>query len=328
MMTISPSGQKQTIAVNTTCKDRTTEPFTSVIVPVYNDIKSLQICLAALEQQTYRPDRYEVVVVDNGSDPGYQIEQIVAQYRHAVLTKELAPGSYAARNKGISVAKGELLAFTDADCIPATTWLASGINYLVQNPDCGMVAGKIEMFFDDPQNVSVPELYDHIVMGFPQEEFIKQSKGGMTANVFTRKSVIDTVGNFCAQLKSQGDLEWGVRVFDAGFEQVYADDVCVKHPTRKTFSSLRRRTRRLAGGIYDRYIVQEPSAWKRNKRFVKLLADDLLLCVAGSAKKVLGDQRLGNMTTRLRVLGVVYMMNAISAYEKIRLKLGGKTERG
>lgn len=327
-MVSTHSDQSQIMPSNSMSEKPITEPFVSVIIPVYNDTKRLQICLAALEQQTYRPDCYEIVVVDNGSDPDQDVGAIATQCEHVVVIKELAPGSYAARNKGISVARGDVIAFTDADCIPSSTWLETGVNYLLENPDCGLVAGKIEMFFDDPDNVSVVELYDHVVMGFPQEEFVKRRKAGMTANIFTRKPVIDKVGIFRAHLKSQGDLEWGARVFEAGFQQIYAEDVCVAHPTRKSLREICRRTLRLAGGVYDIYVTQESSMWKRNKRFVRLVADDLVLRVVGTTKSVLRDERLGGVSTRIKVLGIIYLMKSISAYEKIRLRLGGRTQRG
>ena len=77
-------------------------PFVSVIIPVYNDPIRLQTCLQALEDQTYPKSSYEVIVVDNGSDES--IEPIVAEFSQAKATYKAQPGSYAASNKGISLA--------------------------------------------------------------------------------------------------------------------------------------------------------------------------------------------------------------------------------
>ncbi|NJN87775.1 MAG: glycosyltransferase family 2 protein [Leptolyngbyaceae cyanobacterium SL_7_1] len=312
---------------NTIPKARITEPFVSVIVPVYNDVEHLQICLTALEQQTYKADRYEVIVVDNGSDPSENIAAIAATFNHAIATQELTPGSYAARNQGISVAKGEIIAFTDADCVPTPNWLEKGVSYLVNNPGCGLVAGKIDIFFKDPKQFTAIEFYDGVTMGFPQREFLEKRRAGATANVFTWKRVIDHVGGFKAQIKSHGDLEWGKRVFSSGYEQIYAEDACVGHPARYSFDELLSRAIRLAGGAYDLHIKQESSVWKRNKRFLKFIADDLIFHLGHSITETIQDQRLQPLDKKLKVIGLIILMKYISAFEKIRLKFGGKSRR-
>ena len=119
--------------------------FVSVIIPVFNDAKRLKICLAALEKQTYPQDYYEIIVVDNGSDKS--LENVVRQFPRVKLACCLDPGSYAARNHGIYIAKGEILAFTDSDCIPARDWLETGVKCLLTTANCGLLAGKIEIFF-------------------------------------------------------------------------------------------------------------------------------------------------------------------------------------
>lgn len=118
--------------------------FISVIIPVFNDRERLKLCLTALENQTYPQELYELVLVDNGSEEN--IAEIAHQFKQVVLTTEKQRGSYAARNRGIKIAKGELLAFTDSDCIPANDWLERGVNYLVSVPDCAVFAGRIDIF--------------------------------------------------------------------------------------------------------------------------------------------------------------------------------------
>src|SRR5687767_14260928 len=98
------------------------QPSVSVIIPVYNDTERLLRCLEALEAQTYPRNRFEVIVVDNGSD----VPVADTLNRHAgcaILVTEPRPGGFVARNAGIERASGEILAFTDADCLPAASWL-------------------------------------------------------------------------------------------------------------------------------------------------------------------------------------------------------------
>jgi glycosyltransferase involved in cell wall biosynthesis len=74
-------------------------PFISVIVPVFNDSESLQLCLAALARQSYPSSRYEAIVVDNGSDRPEQVKALVELYQGVIYATEPTPGYYAARNK-------------------------------------------------------------------------------------------------------------------------------------------------------------------------------------------------------------------------------------
>jgi len=305
------------------------EPYISVIIPVYNDVDRLKICLAALKEQTYPSEDYEVIVVDNGSDNIDPMLALVADFPQAQLVQETTPGSYAARNRGISEAKGEVIAFTDSDCIPAPDWIEKGVQTLVQHQNCGLVAGRIDIFFRNAEQPTAIELYDGVVMGFPQHEFVSQRKAGATANVFTWKRVIEDVGNFKAQMKSHGDMEWGKRVHEAGYELVYADDACVFHPARDSLSQLYKRTIRLVGGMYDMYITQENSVWKRNKRIIRIIIFDLLMVGIGKPiGKALKDSRLQRLDLRLKVIGLILLMRYIGLTEKIRLKFGGMAYRG
>jgi len=117
-------------------------PFISVIIPTYHDWERLKLCLAALREQTYPQDRFEVLVVNN--DPQDPVPEMELPNNFQVLS-ESKPGSYAARNKGISVAKGEILAFTDSDCIPYEDWLEKAVERLLDGAQ--RVAGHVELFF-------------------------------------------------------------------------------------------------------------------------------------------------------------------------------------
>lgn len=222
-------------------------PFVSVVIPVYNDSERLKICLASLDNQTYPKNLYEVIVVDNGSDDN--LEELVCRFDQTSFTREDRPGSYPARNKGISVAKGDIISFTDSDCIPHTDWIESGVSSFHGVRNCGMVAGKIDIFFKKPNKPTAVEVYES-VNAFNQKKYIENGRFGVTANLFTFKSVIAKVGLFDAALKSGGDLEWGKRVFSFGYQQIYADNTCVAHPARTSFGELFRKTTRVVDGLY------------------------------------------------------------------------------
>ncbi|MEL6552778.1 MAG: glycosyltransferase family A protein [Cyanobacteria bacterium J06621_11] len=299
-------------------------PFVSVIIPVFNDAVRLRLCLDALGKQTYGLENYEIVVIDNGSDKAQAVQTVVSDFSSesfkVTYVYELKPGSYAARNAGLKIAHGTVLAFTDADCIPSTDWIEKGVSHLLKTPNCGLVAGRIKLFFrgDRPSPV---ELYESVT-AFPQQRLLREQHGAATGNVFTFRSVMDRVGLFNDRLKSNGDLEWGGRVHVAGFEQIYAEDVCVAHPARYTFRDLRRRTLRLAGGVFGRFIQPQHSLLRRNMTFARLIADDLTPPV-NFALSTLKDDRLEGMRQKLTVSLVLVWVRYVSAIEKVRLKFGG-----
>lgn len=251
----------------------TSTPFVSIIIPVFNDAKHLSLCLVSLEHQTYPKSFYEVIVVDNGSDSDENIQEIVDRSK-SILISELTPGSYAARNKGISAAQGEVIAFTDADCVPTPNWIEKGVGALLNTPNCGLVAGRIEIFFKHSQPTPV-ELYESIT-AFPQKQLLERRHYAAAANIFTFKAVLEKIGLFDATLKSNGDVEWGQRVFSHGYQQIYTNEACVYHPARYSFQQLYKRTIRLAGGVYDLQNRRNPSSLKRNLVFLRELILDFI----------------------------------------------------
>lgn len=295
--------------------------FVSVIVPVYNDSQRLKLCLHALENQTRSKDLYEVIVVDNDSEE--DIKSIVSQFSQAKYAYEKKSGSYVARNKGISIAKGDILAFTDSDCIPDSNWIEKGVAHLVDTPNCGLVAGRIDLFFKDPDKPTGVELFEKIELNFFQEQTIKNSHYGMTANVFTFKDVMNDVGSFNSALKSGGDREWGQKVFAAGYQQVYADDALVNHPARHSHAQLRKRITRLVGGKFDRMMSKNPSSIEIAKDLVKTFKPPFR-----SLHRAWKHEKLNGVQQKVQFISVMFFARYIAISEKMRLYMGGSSQRG
>jgi len=119
----------------------------SVVIPIYNaeaDLMALLNCLAA---QTYPSDRVEYLLVDNASTDrtGVLLQDAVGQFAQIhlrLLSQSQIQSAYAARNFGIQAARGEILAFTDADCRPQPNWLSSLVTPFADD-SIGLVAGEI-----------------------------------------------------------------------------------------------------------------------------------------------------------------------------------------
>ncbi|WP_321532013.1 glycosyltransferase [uncultured Desulfuromonas sp.] len=221
------------------------KPFVSVIIPVYRDWDRLKLCIDALKKQTYPSDKFEVIIVNNGFDAPPSDLSLSDNF---CLIQELKRGSYAARNAGVGIAKGDILAFTDSDCIPDISWLANGVH--VFNKGNTRIAGKIELFYAEPR-LTFAEIYEK-AFAFPQQRYASELHFGATANMLSCRSIFDAVGLFDPDLYSGGDCDWGKRAYNAGYLVQYSDCVLVRHPARKTFSELLNKNKRVIGGVFDR----------------------------------------------------------------------------
>ncbi len=92
----------------------------TVVVPTYNEEKNIERCLKALANQTIPRDSYEIIVVDGDSKD--RTTEIAARYADRVI-RQVSHGVGGARNDGVMVAKGDIIATTDADCLPDEDWL-------------------------------------------------------------------------------------------------------------------------------------------------------------------------------------------------------------
>ncbi|MGH8872822.1 MAG: glycosyltransferase [Acidimicrobiia bacterium] len=293
-------------------------PIVSVIIPVYNDADRLAQCLVALDEQTYPKDRLEILAVDNGSED--DVTSVVEQFEGVRLLREPRPGSYAARNRGIREAKGEVIAFTDADCVPSPTWIERGVWHLTEDPGIGLLGGRIDVTAADPENPTGVELCD-IMTSFQQKRFIEDLHFAATACVFTRMSVLDRVGPFNEELMSGGDREWGVRVHASGLRLHYADDVVIGHPARKSLRQLYTRSKRLHAGARDASSTRRFSRGSGRKALRNLVPP------VRTAWRMFQDDRVPTTWSWVRLVAVLTLVRLMSVWFTLRFAIGGRSPR-
>jgi cellulose synthase/poly-beta-1,6-N-acetylglucosamine synthase-like glycosyltransferase len=179
-------------------------PRVSIVLPVRNRGDLLRRCLDKLVAQDYPKELTEIIVVDNDSsdDTG----AVAAQYDVTLLSESSMHSSYAARNRGIAHSTGEIVAFLDSDCIPATDWLT---NLVAPFTDArvGAVVGMIE----DAPPESICQEFTARVHPFarPLQNGLKTM---LTANAAVRRSALDAVGLFDECLPTAGDVDLGWRI--------------------------------------------------------------------------------------------------------------------
>ncbi|HSJ59230.1 MAG TPA: glycosyltransferase family A protein, partial [Anaerolineae bacterium] len=220
-------------------------PLISVVVPTYGRPHLLDRCLAALIAQDLDPDSYEIVVArDGGHDDGQsrEIRQVVARYAaspraprvHCLpLSHRAGPG--AARNAGWRAARGEIIAFTDDDCIPEPGWLRAGL--------AAFDHGSPESKTKTPR--WVVGATGRLVMPLPDaaSDYARNAahladSDFVTANCFYRRDVLEAVGGFDERFgwREDSDLLFRVwkhaRALDPPRRLVRAPDAVVVHPVR------------------------------------------------------------------------------------------------
>lgn len=278
----------------------------SVIIPTYRCWDQLQNCLDCLAQQTLAPDRFEVLVVNN--DPSDPVPGNLRLPPNARVLAEAKPGSYAARNRGISAAAADLLFFTDSDCLPVPDYLAAGLHIAQANPGVERFGGDV-VLIPNGADWTTPELYDRH-LGLEQQKWVERGRA-VTANLIVRRSLIDRVGPFNDTVLSGGDMEWNDRAKAAGAPITFAPDAIVRHPARGSLqdhiTKARRiegaRLRRNAGRGWVNYIPPIHKLIPSFKTLSKLLRNPDL--TAGQAVSVWGVHyaiRVVKITETIRLL--------------------------
>lgn len=197
----------------------------SAVVPTYRRPELLARCLAALAEQTLPPDQYEVIIADDAAteETRRQVERAAESARCAVRYVPVrgAHGPAAARNAGWRAARGEIVAFTDDDCVPSNGWLAEGRRAL-ERSSAAAAAGRVVMPLPDE-----PTDYELDAFGLTQAEFV-------TANCFCRRRVLELIGGFderfTAAWREDSDLQF--TLLERGCLILRAEQAVVVHPIR------------------------------------------------------------------------------------------------
>jgi glycosyltransferase involved in cell wall biosynthesis len=213
----------------------------SIIVPAHNEASSLPHLLNALNNQTYPKELVEIIVVDNrSSDDTARVAQSAGA---KVLTEHSEASSDVARNAAIKIAKGDVLAFTDADCRPDKNWLVSLLGSMPSDRHA-LVAGQIIIEIDE--NSSGAEIYDSMAF-LKHDNSIKFRKIAFTANLAVPRTVALAVGGIPTKSKTNGDSYFSRACYHYGCELIYVPSAVVRHRARK-LPDLLLKAKRIAKG--------------------------------------------------------------------------------
>lgn len=253
-------------------------PFVSVVVCTYNRCNDLDQCLASLGRQIYPKDRYEVIVVDDHStDDTFRIARM---HDVRIIEHKINQGVAAARNSGITAAKGEIVAYIDDDAIADSKWLLD----LIQPFDSSDITVSCGRVFAFKTEYLIERYLAASGCGSPAPQDFKNSKhpfwrflayvknmftpinaitepievqAGFGANVAYRKSALLAIGNFDEALRYDEDSDISARLRRNGARIIFIPQAIVYHRYRENLKKLLRQTYRNAENTLRHYMKEK-----------------------------------------------------------------------
>ena len=213
----------------------------SIIIASYNRAASLLQFVQGLSHQVL-PDNvdWEVIIVDNNSTDGTKdaiaalVEENSRRYKYLLESRQ---GKSMALNTGLRVATGEILLFTDDDCVPDPKWLATIALEFTSDPSLSVLGGRVELYDKQDRPVTIRNFPDRTLIESRDQLFLFL----IGANMSIRRKVLDAVGEFDPFLGPGSrigavmeDLDLLYRVYRKKFKIVYSPDVLVYHNHGRT----------------------------------------------------------------------------------------------
>ncbi|MCC7354413.1 MAG: glycosyltransferase [Anaerolineae bacterium] len=201
-------------------------PFVSIVIPAYNAAGTIRLCLDAILKSDYPRDRFEVIVVDNNSTD--DTPEIVSQYPVRLFYEREIQGPHAATNTGVRQAQGEIIVFTDSDCVPEPGWLRALVAPFA-DPEVVAAGGRIEAYQPSSR---VEKFLGEEIRPFRNCVRLSESFPAsiITGNAAYRAEAFRAAGMFNPNMYtgSEVDLSWRVQ-WITGKKVAYVPDAVVYH---------------------------------------------------------------------------------------------------
>ncbi len=235
----------------------------SVIVCTRNRCGALARLLERLEQLVVPAGvRWELIMVDNGSTDGTAaLLASLPGTLPARVVNERTAGLSRARNAGLAAATGDLLLFTDDDCLPDPQWLAAVRDEFARAPLLGVLGGRVELFDprDQPTTTRTSRERGQITTPFNLD-------GIIGCNMAFRRSALAAAGPFDIALGggtgagAGEDVDFVYRALRAGLRIEYSPDALVYHNhgrrTEAQARALKRAYTVARGALFCKYLMQ------------------------------------------------------------------------
>jgi glycosyltransferase involved in cell wall biosynthesis len=290
-------------------------PLISVVIPHLNQPDALETCLTSLDGQSLGRHLFEVIVVDNGSVS--TPKEIVTAHSGTLLC-EARPGPGPARNFGVKHASADIIAFIDADCRAHRDWLNNALQMVRSSPQGTIFGGDVRIWCSQGNaTFTAIEAYED-VFSYRFKMFIERHGYCGTGNLVVRRSDYEKAGPF-AGIELAEDVEWGQRARSAGLNFRYAPEMVVYHPARHSLRELCVK--------WDRHI-QHDLNMLRGKPLWKIRWTSRALAILASpivdSMKLLGSNRIQDVSTRLKAILVLFTIRAYRTRKMLSLLIASK----
>lgn len=225
--------------------ERHVEQRISVVVPVYNRSDQLRQLLVALADQDYPLANFEVLVCDDGSTENLAsiIQESCQRSGLSVLhLRQANHGAGAARNLGLAHADGEIIAFTDSDCVPAREWL-SQISRTFEDPTVGIAGGKVDSRLAEHVSGRCVNFVMSSMLGSggarnPQTG-LHMKYYPRTCNLAVRRELAREAGGFSTYSHGE-DLEFSHKVLKLGVRVAFVESAVILHNEMRSLAQVAR----------------------------------------------------------------------------------------
>lgn len=216
-----------------------TDSLVSIIIPAKNAQATIKKCIDSIARQSYK--NYELIVVNDGSTD--KTAQILRDYPRARVLTTPGTGPSKARNTGIAQAKGEFVAFTDADCVLDYHWIEELLKGFINERIAGV--GGIQKSPTDETEFGKKVQEFLKIFGFISDYMqpgakIKSANHNPSCNVMYRKSILVESGGFLTGLWPGEDVELDYRIKKNGYLLMFNPEAVVYHYRPSNFKEFNR----------------------------------------------------------------------------------------
>jgi glycosyltransferase involved in cell wall biosynthesis len=224
-------------------------PFVSVVVPTFNRLEALTACVQAIVRQDYPRNRFEVIIVDDGSLMPVTTSGREPQHDVPIrVLRQANAGPASARNLGAQHARGDLLAFTDDDCIPTPHWLRE-LAQAFHNVPGKLVGGRtvnalVNNLYSTTSQIIVDEAYAYFLSRNSDLRFFASNNMAMSAEHFHEN------GGFDPSFRTAEDRDFCDRWIRRGYLVEYVPKAIVHHYHQLTLEAFWRQHFNYGRGAY------------------------------------------------------------------------------
>jgi len=204
--------------------------YVSIVIPTYNRKEVLKRCLELLFNQTYPKDKYEIILVDDGSTDG--TDKMVFSLKPScklVYIRQKRKGPHIARNQGIKKAKGDIVLFVDSDILAPPNFILEHVKFHKIYGEKTIVSGptvRTDNLMDD---------FSDIKKRIKKKKFDLSGPSFITSNLSVRREHLIKIGGFDEDFQGLGWHDWdlGLRLTKLGLSAKRNLNAIVYHYKKK-----------------------------------------------------------------------------------------------